>query len=166
MTQFVNNQWSEFIDGGESSILLNRIHTMAANDTHLYCFYNTHVFPYEYKTNNIITIKQLPFTVSSAKTGSTIRVDHNFFYVLKRSYIDKNEKFVHIHSLFSGILSKTILDSNFLDICLVENGLLAGLYFEKSNCMINVKDLSDGKLLAKVKFNIGMDNKKKNRVEI
>ena len=163
MTLLENNQWSAFLEGGGSSNILNQIHTMAANDTHLYCFYNTQVYPYQYRTNKITRREKLTFSVASAQNGCKIRVDRKFFYVLKGSSVIKNQKSVHIHSLSNGLLSKIILDSNFLDICLVENGLLAGLYCENSNLMINVNDVSDGKLLAKINLNIDIDEKEERK---
>ena len=163
MTQFENNQWSALLDCGGASKILNQFHTMAANDTHLYCFYNLSAFLYQYKTNKITKKEKLPFSIISAQIGCKIRVDNNFIYVLKGSSVNKNEKSVHIYSLSNGILSKIILDSNFLDICIVENGLLARLYCENSNLMINFNDVNDGKLLAKIYLNIDIDEKEERK---
>ena len=162
MTHFENNQWSAFLEGGGSSTILNQFHTMAANDSFLYCFFNSvfpQVFPYEYKTNKIAIKEKLPFNVISAKDGCKVKVDRKFFYVLYYFSDNYNEKSVYIHNLNNGIISKVFSKFNIIDICLVEKGLLAAMYFENSNLIINVFAGGDGKMLAKVNLNIGINDK-------
>ena len=75
-----------------------------------------------------------------------IQVDRKFFYILSGN---NDEKSIYIHNLYNGIMSKVIPQFNIIDICLIEKGLLVGLYFDNSNIMINVFQGGDEKLLMK-----------------
>lgn len=101
----------------------------------------------------------MPFLIQSADIGSKIKVDNKFFYVLNGSLSVQNIKWVHLYNINNGILWKIVSDANYIDICLVENGLLAGLYSEKSSLMVNVYDCINDLLIKKQLINLPSDVK-------
>ena len=72
-----------------------------------------------------------------------IKVDNNFFYILNESRFQQKK---NIYILINGDRFTAINGPNFIDICLSEDGLIAGLYhgspYILPNLMIDVYEVN------------------------